>query len=128
MLSVQRWLGLKDLIVDAVDQTTAMVADNHRSVARRVFGVLKLIEPIEAPVRAIEIAAIHRNDVEARYKADMWGRFLTHVLVPFRTDVSRSTGGERYKRTGEVLPALGMQIVDPARRQILQHRSQTNMA
>lgn len=51
---MRRWRGLKALIHDAVDHTTALVEEGHESVSRTVVGVLSAVPPIAAPARAAD--------------------------------------------------------------------------
>jgi pimeloyl-ACP methyl ester carboxylesterase len=44
---MQRLKGLRDLVHDAIDETTLLVADTHRSVAEKPFAVLSAIEPLK---------------------------------------------------------------------------------
>ncbi len=51
---MRRLLGLKDLLIDAVEKTTNLVQETHESVARRTYGYLKWIEPLEEPAALVE--------------------------------------------------------------------------
>ncbi len=60
-LGVRRWLGIKNLVIDAVEKTTDLVQDAHESALRRSYAVAKWIEPLEKPAALLE--PIHRLTV-----------------------------------------------------------------
>lgn len=54
--------GAKDLLEDAVEALAVSVGDAHRKITRQPYALLARIEPIAAPVRAIEEAHLHVTD------------------------------------------------------------------
>ncbi len=51
---MQRWRGLKSLVVDAVEHGSRAVERVQKETARRPFEILALIPPLEVPVKGIQ--------------------------------------------------------------------------
>ncbi|MCC7535357.1 MAG: alpha/beta hydrolase [Deltaproteobacteria bacterium] len=51
---MRRWRGLKALVHDAIDATTALVAEGHDSAARSVLRVTDHVPAVAAPAREID--------------------------------------------------------------------------
>ncbi len=58
-------MGLKDLVIDAVEHTTDLVQETHRSVVDKTLAYVKWIEPLEKPVEAV--GAAQRLTADAVY-------------------------------------------------------------
>ena len=54
---MKRWQGSKDLLFDAIEETTNLVERTHASVARRSFRPLTAIEPLAPWARTVQ--AVH---------------------------------------------------------------------
>ncbi|AUX26423.1 hypothetical protein SOCEGT47_069850 [Sorangium cellulosum] len=52
---MDRWRGLKDLVVDAVDHGSRAVERLQKHAAKLPFDLLEQIPPIKAPVRGIRL-------------------------------------------------------------------------
>ena len=52
---MQRWRGLKSLVVDAVEHGSRAVERVQKETARRPFEILAMIPPLEAPVKGIHL-------------------------------------------------------------------------
>ena len=50
---MQRWRGLKSLVVDAVEHGSRAVERVQKETARRPFEILAQIPPLEVPVKGI---------------------------------------------------------------------------
>ncbi len=65
MAAMERWRGLKALVVDAVDHGSRAVERIQMETARTPFDLLEQIPPLEAPVKGIReihdtaVAGIH---------------------------------------------------------------------
>jgi len=96
---VRRWLGLKDLVVDAVEDTTNIVQESHDSVSRRTFGIIKLIEPLRTAAQVVET-------VERLTSATVYTSVrLTNRLVGSAIDLGhRLAAGEPSDTEGRGLP------------------------
>ena len=53
---MRRWRGLKSLVHDAVDHTTALIEHGHDSAARTALRVVDLVDPGNATAREIDAA------------------------------------------------------------------------
>jgi hypothetical protein len=60
-----RWRGLKDLLVDAVEHGSAAVEGVHRELAKRPFVVLEHVPAIAAPARTVHV--VHDASLTAVY-------------------------------------------------------------
>jgi hypothetical protein len=52
---MQRWRGLKSLVVDAVEHGSRAVERIQKETARRPFEILAKIPPLEVPVKGIHV-------------------------------------------------------------------------
>ncbi len=52
---MQRWRGLKSLVVDAVEHGSRAVEHVQKETARRPFEILAMIPPLEVPVKGIHL-------------------------------------------------------------------------
>jgi hypothetical protein len=51
---MNRWRGLKSLVVDAVEHGSRAVERVQKETARRPFEILAMIPPLEVPVKGIQ--------------------------------------------------------------------------
>lgn len=58
---MERWRGLKSLVVDAVEHGSRAVERVQKETARRPFEILAKIPPLEVPVKGIHL--IHDTTV-----------------------------------------------------------------
>ncbi len=52
---MERWRGLKSLVVDAVEHGSRAVERVQKETARRPFEILARIPPLEVPVKGIHV-------------------------------------------------------------------------
>ena len=52
---MERWRGLKSLVVDAVEHGSRAVERVQKETARRPFEILAKIPPLEVPVKGIHV-------------------------------------------------------------------------
>jgi pimeloyl-ACP methyl ester carboxylesterase len=125
---MKRWRGVKQLVHDAVDATTALVEEGHESTSRAVMRVLDQIEPVAAPAHAVDdirrfttrgvlatVRAVNRaveviTDVgfdAAEHAVKMRGLPLEGAAVPMRSDALRTARGLGDAAMGVVNGAIG---------------------
>jgi hypothetical protein len=76
--------GAKDLLEEAIEALAVSVGDAHRKMARQPYALLARIEPIAAPVRAIEEA--HLRITDGVYFSIRLGNRLVGVVAGFALD------------------------------------------
>lgn len=76
--------GAKDLLEDAVEALAVSVGDAHRKITRQPYALLARIEPIAAPVRAIE--EVHLKITDSVYFSIRLGNRLVGVVAGFALD------------------------------------------
>ena len=54
MSTYQQWRGLKDLLIDAVEQGTSAVERVHLATSRRSFWAVKQVPVIREPAQTVE--------------------------------------------------------------------------
>jgi triacylglycerol lipase len=116
--------GLKDLLVDAVEQTTNLVEDTHGSVTRKVFAVAKAMVPAPTVVNAAQvIERVAAGTVYASIRGTnrLVGAILDlgfealgdehlrpdEATVPVRSDVTGSAAWLRDAAIGSLNGAVG---------------------
>ncbi len=65
MSSLERWRGLKDLLVDAVVNGSSAVEKVHLATAGRTFSVLELVPGVSAPARIVHV--VHDLSAKTTY-------------------------------------------------------------
>ena len=118
------WKGIKDLLVDAVEQTTNLVQDTHVSVTRRVFGVAKAVVPSAGVIQAAQaVERVASGTVYASVRATnrLVGAILDHgfeavgdehlrpdeATVPVRSDVTGTAAWLRDAAIGSLNGVVG---------------------
>lgn len=52
---MQRWRGLKSLVVDAVEHGSRAIERVQKETAARPFAILEMIPPIAAPAKVVHV-------------------------------------------------------------------------
>lgn len=82
--TLRQMRGAKDLLEDAVEALAVSVADAQRKMTRQPYALLARIEPIAAPVRAIEEA--HLRITDGVYFSIRLGNRLVGIVAGFALD------------------------------------------
>jgi hypothetical protein len=90
--NIDKWRGLKAMVQDAVEQGAAAVERVHLETAKRPFGVIKSIAPLEKPTEGIE--AIHDTIVSGAYASVRLVNKLAGRAVDAALDVLEDTKGK----------------------------------
>jgi hypothetical protein len=89
---MQRWRGLKSLIIDAVDHGSRAVERLQVETARLPFEILEQIPPIAAPVKGIHV--IHDTTVAGVHGMIRLVNKVTGKTLDVVLDVVEKAGGE----------------------------------
>ncbi|HEX7667048.1 MAG TPA: hypothetical protein VF407_21105 [Polyangiaceae bacterium] len=65
MSSLEKWRGVKDLVVDAVDHGSQAIEKIHLASSQRVFGVIRMVPGADVPARLVE--NIYEGSVKRSY-------------------------------------------------------------
>lgn len=118
------WKGLKDLLVDAVEQTTNLVQETHASVTDKVFGLAEAVAPSAGVVQAVHaVERVASGTVYASIRATnrLVGAILDHgfeamgddhrrpdeATVPVRSDVTGTAAWLRDAAIGTLNGVVG---------------------
>ena len=85
--------GAKDLLEDAIEAAAVTIGDVQKKMTRHPYRLLARIEPIAAPVRAIEEA--HLRIADGVYFSIRLGNRLVGIVAGFALD--RFEGRSREK-------------------------------
>jgi hypothetical protein len=102
---MQRWRGLKSLIIDAVDGGSRAVERVHLETARLPFEILEQIPPIAAPVKGIHL--IHDTTVAGVHGMIRLVNRVTGKTLDVVLDVVEDVVEKEAKAQGAPAPAEG---------------------
>lgn len=89
MSSLEKWRGLKDLVVDAVDHGSQAVEAIHLASSRRVFRIVRVVPGADVPARLVE--GIYEGSVKRTYGTVRFVAKLVGGTIDFGLELAGAT-------------------------------------